>query len=70
MRIPTWVTLLMGAAILVFGAYRISLSRRKDRRPTYLGSKSADLVMGIVHVLAGLFLISLGLGLVQKLMGK
>ena len=69
MNIPPYVTLVMGAAILCFGAYRISLSRRKGTRPTYLGSKNADLVMGIVHILAGLFLIALGLGLIQRLMG-
>ncbi|MCC6995664.1 MAG: hypothetical protein IT370_13730 [Deltaproteobacteria bacterium] len=69
MRIPAWVTLLMGVAIIGFGIFRISLARKPGKRPTYLGSKSADLIMGVVHVLAGLFLIGLGSGLIRRLMG-
>ena len=70
MNIPPWVTILIGSAIVIFGAYRVVLAQRKNLPPTYLRSKTADLVMGIVHILAGLFLIALGLGIVPALRGS
>ncbi len=69
MQIPAWITILIGATIAAFGGYRVTLARSKDRPASYLGSKTADLVMGIVHILAGLFLIALGLGVIPALRG-
>jgi hypothetical protein len=67
MQVPFWLTALIGVAIMVFGGYRVWLSRREGSPATYLGSKTADLVMGVVHVLAGLFLIALSFGLIPGL---
>jgi Na+/H+ antiporter NhaD/arsenite permease-like protein len=70
MVIPQWIALLVAAMVLLFGVYRLSLSRRSDaeqeraaqRRGLFGMPRSRHLMFGILYVVMGVFLLLSALG--------
>jgi len=70
MRIPVWLTLGVAALIIIFGVYRISLSRRSDaqeavaqkRKGLYGMARRTHLLIGIVYLLLGGAIVATALG--------
>ncbi len=61
LRIPVWLTLGVAALVIIFGVYRITLSRRTDeqeavakkRKGLYGMARRTHLLIGIVYILLG-----------------
>jgi len=68
-RIPIWLTLALGAVVIVYGAFRIylGLQRNEDasdkpRRGLRAISKRAHLFVGVIYILLGAGLIATSFG--------
>jgi hypothetical protein len=61
LRLPVWLTLGLAALVIIFGVYRIMLSRRTDeqeaiakkRKGLYALGRRTHLLIGIVYILLG-----------------
>jgi cadmium resistance protein CadD (predicted permease) len=70
MRIPVWLTLGVAALIIIFGVYRITLSRRSDedearaqkRKGLYGMARRTHFLIGIVYLLLGAAIVATSFG--------
>lgn len=70
MQVPPWLTILVGAMVTIFGAYRIWLALKKDaraeaerRRGSIYGyPRRTHFLIGVVYIVLGGFLILTALG--------
>lgn len=66
MRVPLWLTLLVAAFVIFFGAYRIAMARRSDaddararaRGGLYGMSRRTHFLVGTVYLLLGAGLVA------------
>lgn len=70
LRLPIWLTLGIAALVIIFGVYRIVLSRRTDeeeakaqkRKGLYGMARRTHLLIGIVYLLLGGGLVAVSFG--------
>jgi hypothetical protein len=70
LRLPIWLTLGIAALVIIFGVYRIILSRRSDdeqeraaaRKGLYGMSRRTHLLIGIVYLLLGAGVVAVSFG--------
>lgn len=70
LRLPIWLTLGIAALVIIFGVYRIILSRRSDeeqeravkRKGLYGMARRTHLLIGIVYLLLGSGLVAASFG--------
>jgi hypothetical protein len=68
--VPPWVSLMFGALVLVWGAYRIKLGLRSkaaeeralERKGLFGMPRRTHILIGVVYVLLGGGMIAIGLG--------
>ncbi len=70
LRLPIWLTLGIAALVIIFGVYRIILSRRSDedearaqkRKGLYAMARRTHFLIGIVYLLLGGGLVAVSFG--------
>ena len=70
MTLPTWVTFLVAAVVMLFGGYRIWLAMRteaaeeraRQKRGLYSLPRRTHFLFGLLYLVLGGFLIAAGLG--------
>lgn len=70
LRLPIWLTLGIAALVIIFGVYRIILSRRSDeeearakkRKGLYAMARRTHFLIGIVYLLLGAGLVAASFG--------
>ena len=70
LRLPIWLTLGIAALVIIFGVYRIVLSRRTEaeearaqkRKGLYAMGRRTHLLIGIVYLLLGAGLVAASFG--------
>lgn len=70
LRLPVWLTLGIAALVIIFGVYRIMLSRRSDDAEARAQKRKGLYAMGRrTHFLIGIIYLLLGTGLVAASFG-
>jgi hypothetical protein len=70
MRVPVWLTLIVAALVIFFGAYRIKIAfrsdeedaRARDRKGLWAMGRRTHLLVGIIYILLGGALIATSFG--------